>query len=166
MRRDRRRQHACGRRSGEFNLHVAWHVARAAVCLILGERLNECDQVTDRMEGRGRVRFVEEEDVRRQPIHVAALGSVDGLRLVPAEMLENEIVSVPVARWNGANGLEVLELLDSCCHTRAVTSQGALRGLGIESLRTDCKREADNTTHCENCSFHSVFPLNSTFPGP
>ena len=72
----------------------------------------------DRMEGRGRRRFVEEEDVRRQRVHVAAPQRADGVRLVPAEMFVNEVVSVPVARRNGADGLEILELLDARRHTR------------------------------------------------
>ena len=37
MRRDGGRLHAGSRRSGELNLHIAWHIARAVVSLILGE---------------------------------------------------------------------------------------------------------------------------------
>src|SRR5262249_47375813 len=86
MRRDGGRLHAGGRGSGEFDLHVAGHVARAAVSLILGEGRHESNQVMDRMEGRGRRRFVEEEDVRRQRVHVATSQRVESLRLTPAEM--------------------------------------------------------------------------------
>src|SRR6476646_8059941 len=113
MRRDGGRLHARSRGSGQFNLHIAWHVARAAVSLILGERLDERDQVADRMECRGRRRLVEQKDVCRQRVHMATLESGDRLRLVRAEMLEDEIVSVAVARWNSANRLEIFDPLEA-----------------------------------------------------
>ena len=91
------------------------------------------------MEGRGRSRFVEEEDVGSQRVHVATSQRVEGLRLVPVEMFENEVVSVAVARGNCANGLEILELLDARRHAgRAVTGARCMarhRGLRSDIMR-------------------------------
>ena len=97
----------------EINLHITWHVALAAVSLSPGERLDEPNQVADRMECRGRRRLVEQKDVGRQRVHMATLERSDRLRLVRAEMLEDEIVSVAVARWNSANRLEILDPLEA-----------------------------------------------------
>src|SRR5262245_24376394 len=113
MRRDGGRLHAGSRGSGEFNLHIAWHITCAAVSLILGERLDERDQVVDRMERRGRSRLVEEKDVGRERVHMATLQRVGRLCLDPAERCEDEIVSVAVECWNSANRLEILDPLEA-----------------------------------------------------
>src|SRR5262249_7457847 len=113
MRRDRGRLHAGSRGSGEYNLRIARHVACAAVSLIPGERLDKPDQVANRVQRRRRGRLVEQEDVGRQRVQMATLKHIDRLGLVRAQVLVDEIVSVAIASWDGAQRLEILNPLES-----------------------------------------------------
>ena len=58
---------------------------------------------------------------------MATLESSDRLRLVRAEMLEDEIVSVAVACWNGANRLEILDPLEARRDARRAVTPYDLR---------------------------------------
>jgi hypothetical protein len=71
-------------------------------------------------------------------------------------MFENEVVSVAVTRWNGANSLEILDLLDARRHTRRSVT-GARCTARHGSLRTDSQCEADDTTRYDNGSLHVRF---------
>ena len=90
---------------------------------------------------------------------MATLESGDRLRLVRAEMLEDEIVSVAVARWNSANRLEIFDPLKARDHaSRAVTATA--RG---HSLCPCSDRERGEATQHNKHFFHFRSPLNQTF---
>src|SRR5262249_41681538 len=126
------------------------------VSLILGEGLDERDQIANGMQRRGWLRFIEKKDLRRERVHVAAPECIDCLRLIPTEMLEDEIVSVPIAFGNCPNRFEILDLLETRRDARRAIT-GSRRMAWHRSLRACSKREADNTAQHNNDVLHVRF---------
>src|SRR5262249_17871530 len=101
----------------------------------------------------------EKKDVRGELAHVAASKRSDRFRLVPAEMFEDEVVSVAVTFRNRPHRFEILEPLETC--DNAVLAVGAMRRMARHRrLRTHGKSEPDNTAQHDNRVLHGSFSFS------